>query len=88
MRTLYLLRPHGTAGIVGEQLVVRSEVEDLGRCTDLQRLGTRNCPDLSDTPSNFIDPPQAAINARLESTFFRPSGRQRQTVLLVVPRPL
>lgn len=31
MRTLYLLRPHGTAGIVGEQLVVRSDDQELDR---------------------------------------------------------
>lgn len=31
MRTLYLLRPHGTAGIDGEQLVVRSGEQELDR---------------------------------------------------------
>ena len=31
MRSLYLLRPHGTAGIEGEQLVVRSDEEELDR---------------------------------------------------------
>jgi CRISP-associated protein Cas1 len=31
MRSLYLLRPHGTAGIEGEQLVVRSEEQELDR---------------------------------------------------------
>jgi CRISPR-associated protein Cas1 len=31
MRTLYLLRPHGTAGIEGEQLVVRSDEQELDR---------------------------------------------------------
>ena len=31
MRSLYLLRPHGTAGIEGEQLVVRSEEHELDR---------------------------------------------------------
>ena len=31
MRTLYLLRPHGTAGIEGEQLVVHSEGQELDR---------------------------------------------------------
>lgn len=31
MRTLYLLRPHGTAGLDGEQLVVRSQEEELDR---------------------------------------------------------
>lgn len=31
MRTLYLLRPHGTAGIDGEQLVVRSDEQELDR---------------------------------------------------------
>lgn len=31
MRTLYLLRPHGTAALDGEQLVVRSDEEELDR---------------------------------------------------------
>ena len=31
MRTLYLLRPHGTAGIEGEQLVVHSDGQELDR---------------------------------------------------------
>ena len=31
MRTLYLLRPHGTASIDGEQLVVRSDEQELDR---------------------------------------------------------
>ena len=31
MRSLYLLRPHGTAGLEGEQLVVRSEEQELDR---------------------------------------------------------
>ena len=31
MRTLYLLRPHGTAGIEGEQVVVRSDEQELDR---------------------------------------------------------
>lgn len=31
MRTLYLLRPHGTASIEGEQLVVRSDEQELER---------------------------------------------------------
>jgi CRISPR-associated protein Cas1 len=31
MRSLYLLRPHGTAALDGEQLVVRSEEEELDR---------------------------------------------------------
>jgi len=31
MRSLYLLRPHGTAGIEGEQLVVRSDEQELDR---------------------------------------------------------
>ena len=31
MRTLYLLRPHGTAALDGEQLVVRSQEEELDR---------------------------------------------------------
>lgn len=31
MRTLYLLRPHGTAALDGEQLVVRSEEQELDR---------------------------------------------------------
>jgi CRISPR-associated protein Cas1 len=31
MRTLYLLRPHGTATLDGEQLVVRSEDRELDR---------------------------------------------------------
>jgi hypothetical protein len=29
MRSLYLLRPHGTAGIEGERLVVRKEEQEL-----------------------------------------------------------
>ncbi len=31
MRTLYLLRPDGTAALDGEQLVVRSQEEELDR---------------------------------------------------------
>ena len=31
MRSLYLLRSHGTAGIEGEQLVVRSDEQELDR---------------------------------------------------------
>lgn len=31
MRILYLLRSHGTAGIEGEQLVLRSEDQELDR---------------------------------------------------------
>ena len=31
MRTLYLLRAHGTAALDGEQLVVRSDEEELDR---------------------------------------------------------